>query len=417
MFTPSTWFFISKELADKWATLEEALHINQTQSLAKGYSKGIDEWTAQQMGNLSNYQQNALKLAKSAFKSINADTVEAIRKALSMASEETLKAIGIENPSEDKEVYATAITLARDNVNKGLNALVQQAIKTQTSMINTISSVANFNRGNVKYQFNMRTSDETSVLFNEIKRVSEVGIQNGYKVIYSNGREMPFKSYMEMSIRTTVQNMALDMMEKSAGNLGIVFFLCSEHSDSADDHAQYQGKVYISDNWRSKITDPEITRKIEDYISKHNTMTVEQVKGEPVWLTTRPNCRHFFTPITLNQALDLLATKEQLKTVRGTYLQENYEDLKEQRYDERHVRFYRSRRDNARALLENAKPEDKAKLQSVIAYNTHMMTKWRTEVRTLVKKNPNLKREYRRENNAKMAQDLGVTIERKLDLE
>ena len=91
MFTPSTWFFISQELADKWATLEEALHINQSQSLIKGYNKGIAEWFKEQLSNNGNYEKDVLKLAKSAFKSINEDMTEAIRKALSHANDETLK--------------------------------------------------------------------------------------------------------------------------------------------------------------------------------------------------------------------------------------------------------------------------------------------------------------------------------------
>ena len=125
-----------------------------------------------------------------------------------------------------KAILAQAISLARDHTNGGLNALVQTAVKSQSAMINTISSTANFDFRNkrIKKEFNMRDTKETSTLFDSIKRQTQIGIEKGYKVVYKNGREMPFKPYMEMSIRTTVQNMALDMMESSAGNLGIVLF-------------------------------------------------------------------------------------------------------------------------------------------------------------------------------------------------
>lgn len=418
MFTPSTWFFISKELADKWSTLEQALHINQTQNLIKGYKKGIEGWLETQQTNLPNYEKSVINLAKSAFKSINEDMTEAIRKALSLANEETLKMLGIEKTDNEKEILAQAITLARDHTNGGLNALVQTAVKSHSAMINTISTTANFDFRNkkIKKEFNMRKSIETSTLFDSIKRQTQLGIENGFKVVYKNGREMPFKPYMEMSIRTTVQNMALEMMEKASSNLGIVLFLCSEHADCADDHAEYQGKVYISQDWRSKIKDPEIASKLDDYVARNNIQTLEWAKGKPVYLTTRPNCRHFFTPITLDQALNLKETKESLRVTRGKYVKENYDDLIKQRYNERQIRKYRSRRDNALALLENAKSEDKVKLQLEIAHANQKMNEWRKRQRMLLASNPNLKREYRRENNARMAQDLGVMVERKLDL-
>ena len=135
--------------------------------------------------------------------------------------------------------------------------------------------------------------------------------------IYSNGRRVPFKAHMEMSIRTTIQNVALERMTTAASNLGIIFYLASEHADSADDHAPYQGKVYVLENWESKITDSETREKVRNFIREKDIRTIEWVKGEPVWFNTRPNCRHYFIPITIEQAMgNLNNLKRNLRTKR-----------------------------------------------------------------------------------------------------
>lgn len=73
-----------------------------------------------------------------------------------------------------------------------------------------------------------------------------------------------------------------------------VFYLASSHSDSAEDHINYQGKMYIDEKWESVIKDEEEKKKIRKYIRENNVKTLQWVMGKPVWFITRPNCRHYF---------------------------------------------------------------------------------------------------------------------------
>jgi len=147
-------------------------------------------------------------------------------------------------------------------------------------------------------------------------------------------------------------------------------------------------------------------------------MTVEYILGPPVFLTTRPNCRHSLIPITNNQALGNIADlKQTLRTKQGTYKEENYKDLKQQRQNERNLRFYKDRLENSTILYKNATdPNIKAKLEQQIAKEKGLVSFWRQRQLKLVRSNPNLRREYSRENVNKMASDLGVSIKLKNDM-
>lgn len=97
----------------------------------------------------------------------------------------------------------------------------------------------------------------------------------------------------------------------SLADNNIIFFLCSNHYDSALDHAPYQGKVYVDRYWRHKVSGTEYYA-VSAYIKNHNTISIQEIMGAPVYMTTRPYCRHYFTPISTNQVLGS-STKKLLK--------------------------------------------------------------------------------------------------------
>ena len=71
------------------------------------------------------------------------------------------------------------------------------------------------------------------------------------------------------------------------------FYLCSSHADSAKDHVDYQGKIYIDDN----CDDPKCLALARMY----HMQSYQWVIGKPVWMVTRPNCRHYFKALTYNE--------------------------------------------------------------------------------------------------------------------
>lgn len=71
------------------------------------------------------------------------------------------------------------------------------------------------------------------------------------------------------------------------------FYLCSSHTDSAEDHKPWQGKVYIDEN----CDDEKCLALAREYHMK----TYQWVIAEPVWMVTRPNCRHYFKSLTYKE--------------------------------------------------------------------------------------------------------------------
>lgn len=75
-----------------------------------------------------------------------------------------------------------------------------------------------------------------------------------------------------------------------------IFYLCSYHSNCSCGHDTYQGKIYVDRFWRSKVSDDDYN-KVQAYIRNRKVRTIQDVVKAPIWLTTRPYCRHYFTPV------------------------------------------------------------------------------------------------------------------------
>lgn len=420
-FTPQTWYLISKKLADAWGTVEEQANVLQTNQLSKHYDKGIDEWYKRQTQEMPKFNSLLAKIANKSIDKVNEESVKALKKALELVDAETLKAIrevaGITGDlSETKDEFIASAVQRFSDFNRGqMNVFMHSAMHRNGRFINNVKLMTEMpesgkKRKDIRAEGNLKES--TQKLYDAIRKQTEEGIRYGVPITYANGRKMPFKSHMEMSVRTTIQNEASNRMEQATRALGIIFFLASEHADPADDHADYQGKIYVNDNWESVIIDAELKEHIRAFIAKNNIRTIQWVKGPPVYFTTRPNCRHYFIPITIEQAFgDIRALKARLKTKKGEYLKENYPDLKRQRYIERSIRYYKERLRTNSILYQNAKdPIAKAKAMADMEKDAYLVRKWQAEQRSLMLKNENLMRDYRREDVNKIVQDLGVEL-------
>ena len=96
-----------------------------------------------------------------------------------------------------------------------------------------------------------------------------------------------------------------------------VFYVCSKHSNCADDHKDWEGKVYYDRYWRMKNSDmPDwLKTRIEKEIARKDMKSVQWVTKGPVWLTTRPYCKHFFTPVGTYKVLAMQPDSYMVKTV------------------------------------------------------------------------------------------------------
>lgn len=81
-----------------------------------------------------------------------------------------------------------------------------------------------------------------------------------------------------------------------------IFFACSKHNSPAEDHAPFQGLIYVDRFWRGKVRS-YMYRAVEAYIRNHQIISVQEIMGAPVYLTTRPYCKHYFIPLNTYEVL------------------------------------------------------------------------------------------------------------------
>ena len=119
------------------------------------------------------------------------------------------------------------------------------------------------------------------------------------------------------SIRDTFAQ-ARDVGSDQSGRLPMIFYACSSHSKPAKDHADYQGKIYVDRYWRKYCTGmmPEwLIAAVEDFIQKNEIISIQKIMGPPVWLCTRPYCKHKLYPVNTLTVL----TEQPKEYIRKTY--------------------------------------------------------------------------------------------------
>ena len=158
--------------------------------------------------------------------------------------------------------------------------------------------------------FNIR---EKAALYRIIKKTATLmyiqngNLENGQIKYYSTGWN---KVEEHKNARKRKMNLADEMRNHRANNG--VFYMSSIHSNPAPDHAAYQGQIYVDRYWKNTLAgDRVVLRGVAAYIKNHNTMTVQEVVGEPVYLITRPYCKHFFISLDTDEVLSNSVNKIQ----------------------------------------------------------------------------------------------------------
>lgn len=100
------------------------------------------------------------------------------------------------------------------------------------------------------------------------------------------------------------------------------FFICSVHANCAEGHKDYQGKIYIDEDWAKFVQNESLRKKIDRYVRRRGIQTVQWVCGEPVYMLTRTNCRHYFKKATIQDVLG-----SPIKKLIETYKMEEDEHL------------------------------------------------------------------------------------------
>lgn len=357
-----------------------------------------------------------------------ADTVTEIIRELLETTEQEAKGIVFKylNMQSGTFDYAAFQNIKKPQLVSELKRSIENSINVLNKSIDNVKKLQEFDDKKVKVEIAKQT---TALYFGALKlhqdgvrrilrlvkimpfkeaifKQTQVGLDKGVRIATKRGT-MGYKEYMEMSVRTQISTEIGEQQLKINADAKVVFYVSNVFRDSADDHADYQGKFYYDDRYKTFGLKEEVVNAITKRIRELKMLSVQQVRDGKPYLTTRPNCRHRLTPVTFDKVMNKKAEdiiKEQ-KLSTGTYRDKNYEDSQEQRYLERGIRKYKARRDENKKLYEQT--GDEAYLRQS-QQDQIIVSKWQKRLRELIEKNPTLERDYRRETRNTIVNDLGA---------
>ena len=376
------------------SNVQNTFQMLSIQELIKGMNNPND-WSNNQYSNVNYFQKKLELVGAKALKQINSKIEDSLIKTYQVSS--------LDGNYKQEEVSKKMETI------KMISALAIASLIKDTSRIH----FKNVDEINQKYLFDKGTyvTKETQSLYDVIcDKVAQYGSpENVPKVIYTDGKKFEWRAYMNMNVRTTLNQEATSKELESGKENSIVFYICSQHSDCAEDHIDYQGKIYYDNAYKSFNLDKETLDMIDTYISSNKLMSIQEVMEGPVYLTTRPNCRHYFAPIPLDEINKSKTTiLNELSMNKGKGDEELYRNTQIQRYNERQIRKWKSERDNALITLNNhPNGVDLSSIKNRIDTCNLKINEWQERQRDLVNKH-NLERDREREKVNYLVNDLGA---------
>lgn len=354
---------LANGIGDELSNLSHSLELHISKKLSEG-TDNVRTWQIK--------QNNAIREFKSESGKIVNDTKKNIKEKIK--NDDTVNL----NSKQAKRIAT--------EVNDGALLLQSNAIRTWENTKNKILTT-------------LRVNSATS-LKDEVAKHIDSGLK--LDVVYKDGREYKFDTYFEMKARTDIQKDIADNMIKAGQAGGVVFYIAAYFGDCAKDHVDYQGKIYVDEKWES-IAPKDRIEEIREYINSNNIMTVQDVVTEKGnFLTSRPNCRHYFQYVDIDSVIgaktesDVSKLRDQMNlNFNGKYRPEKYEALQKQRLNERKIRAEKQEIEKQELEL-HLKPGNKA-IQSKILAGEANVRRYQAEQRDLIKQYNNLERSYDRE--------------------
>ena len=310
--------------------------------------------------------------------------------------------------SRGEKAASKVVEASRNIIGVYEKSRVSNNIEKGSLLVNT--AMDNYNRSVAKIE-RLTSVDE---LKKSIYEQTKIGIEKGIKVVYKDGKVFRYKTYMEMAVRTNMANEVAAKQLKYGANAGIVFYLYNSMQDCAKDHQDYQGQYYYDARWESFDIKQDVKDKIAEYISSKNMMSVQEVEGPPIYLGTRPNCRHKKISVSIEQVLGTSADKleNELGISYGYFKKDKYIATTEHHKNERNIREYRDRMNQYKELAKQDPTNQNYKLE--IVRNRKLIKKWEAKDLDLRKQNQWLKRDKRREYSKILVNDIGAKYNVKL---
>ena len=416
MFVNAQWLLLAYEMQRLWEDIDNQFKQLRIQWLLYKSNDGYEAWKKWQDRWFWKYEEAIFLLLlnkrESIFKKL--DLISGIS---GKVVENTLKdftnktGLWVDTTKTLKDFLADHINETADNMRKA-------EIKTYEDLMKDIETKHN------------KTRDEFLNLPQEeqVKKTKEQ-LKEDIIEIYNNKpdkraiRERQ-RIEIERDLRTSLQREATAITIDTSKQNGYVVFLSNELKDSASDHAPFQKKCFYTKDYKSILKDEEKIKELENLIKQQNMLCLEDIidgtikytfftkKGlkrtRGVFLTTRWNCRHYFRPITIDEAKkpDEAIKKYDMST--GNYKPENYDALQLQRRLEREIRDKKSQRLIVKEQLKYSTnnqvlKDDLKRLNADIKELTQQLEKLCEQF--------DLPRSYNREQVESLTYDLGIKKE------
>jgi len=423
MFVSTSWLMLAYAIEKIWEDLDNQKDQLRIQWLLKDSDKGYTEWKYWQQRNYYNYELALawlfLRKKEKIFERLN--MVEEIANKVVDKSFKQLFTKSDTNLLKDYTERTGVINknktfkeLLEEQINDTAEAMQRNEVKTYSDLLKDIEKKHNESLDDLlNLPQEQRLKKEKEQLIQDI--IDTYDAKPDKRAINESRR-----IELERDLRTYLQREATAVTIQTSKENKYFLWISNCLKDSADDHAGWQNTIFTCKDYKS-IVDKGKLEEVETYIKTNNIQFIEDIidgtikyrwklkNGENrergVFLTTRWNCRHFFTPITYKEALNKEQTIKDKELSNGKYDPQNYKALQTQRALERELRKLKSRKLILKEQLEYA--TNNATLKRDLKNVNAKIKECEIALDNICKKY-NLPRSYNREQVEKLTYDLGI---------
>lgn len=295
---------LAAPIADAYMSVEERLLVRIARQLSLNDDHQLNEvskWQLKQLAKHGTLRQDAHKIIAAGTRGIPGDVADTVRKAI----DDTLSEDGIQGMWHDQQFAESAANAVKHYRNQAKNVYNQvntvMKYKAESTFVRAVNTVADkwtqeqrraqseiANKQDVLNILNSNTAavvsgaeSRTKAVRTTIHEMAEKGIP---AFVDKSGREWSPEAYVNMDIRATVKNTALEAQFSTMDSLGQDVFEVSSHPGSRPKCRPWQGKLISRSGRTTEITD--INGR------KHKVIPLSQTSfGEPDGLFGI-NCGH-----------------------------------------------------------------------------------------------------------------------------
>lgn len=342
--TPNEILKLSEPVEQVYSNIVDALLINMGKHFNSGHSLSTEQWEIRKLAELGQLNKESIEIIASLTGQNKELITAALENAVYMATKdiepELKKAVQkgtIQNAAADNVIASQSIVQA-------LNAYEQQAMD-KLNLVNTTmleSTLAQYRKvitNTVNIERQMKAAQEVlniaagkvitgtesrqQALRQALSQIHKEGITGFYD---RAGRKWSPEAYVNMDIRTTVHNTAIEAVKIRQEDYGVDIFRVSRHSGARPLCYPYQGRYFSWNNKSGTFTDGEGKRHRYSPISSTSY-------GKPAGLFGI-NCGHH--PITMIPGVSIPRDRPEQDKEENDKV---YAESQEQRRLEREIRY------------------------------------------------------------------------------